>query len=107
MLRYLLYFLLGGSIVSLVTYLGARGSGWAAAFIAMFPAVTVITFVTIYLEAGAESVGGYIRGLFLVLPAWICYLAMVYFLAGRIGLISIPLGVLVYLLLSFLLASLV
>jgi uncharacterized membrane protein (GlpM family) len=94
--RYLLYFLMGGTVVTLVTYLGSHGKGWLAAFVAMFPAVTVLTFTSIYLEGGGTPLIEYIKGLLAVLPGWLCYLFVVFYLAERIGLPSIGLGILAY-----------
>ncbi len=98
--RYLLYFVVGGTVIALVTYLGSQGRGWVAAFVAMFPAMTVMTFVTVYIEGGIQPVRDYILGLFFVLPAWLLYLSVVYYATERIGLISILLGILVYITVS-------
>lgn len=104
--RWLLYFLLGGTVVSLATVLGSQGKGWLAAFLTLFPAATVITFTGIYLEAGIPQLKTYIQGLLIVLPAWVSYLAIVYKLADRIALLSIPLGIVVYTILSLILKML-
>ncbi|MDD3985810.1 MAG: hypothetical protein PHY59_08070 [Methanobacterium sp.] len=39
-LKFIIYFIIGGSILTLVTYYGTRDKGVIAAFIAMFPTVT-------------------------------------------------------------------
>jgi len=38
--KYILYFLLGGAIVSVSTYLGSQGKSFLAAFASTFPAIT-------------------------------------------------------------------
>jgi hypothetical protein len=53
-MRYLLYFIIGGTVVSLTTYLGSLGRSWLAAFITTFPALTGLTFILMYLNAGVE-----------------------------------------------------
>jgi uncharacterized membrane protein (GlpM family) len=95
--RYLLYFLVGGAVVALTTYFGSQGKGWLAAFIAMFPALTVITFISIYFEGGGGTpLKDYIKGIFLVLPGWLCYLLTIFYFTDKVGLYSILFGTLVY-----------
>ena len=50
--KYTVYFLLGGTIVSVSTYLGSQGRSFLAAFASTFPAITGATFVLIYLNGG-------------------------------------------------------
>ena len=47
-LEYIGYFLIGGLIVSLTTYFGAKGHGFVAAFVSQFSSLTVLTFFLIY-----------------------------------------------------------
>jgi hypothetical protein len=55
-----LYFLVGGTVVTLVTYVGSQANkGPLAAFIAFFPALTVITLCTVYWRGGSESALSY------------------------------------------------
>ena len=53
--KYVLYFLLGGTIVSVSTYLGSQGKSFLAAFVSTFPAITGATFVLIYLNGGNDA----------------------------------------------------
>jgi hypothetical protein len=55
-LKFLLYFLIGGSIVTLVTYFGSRMKGLTAAFLAMFPFLTTLTLITIYYKAWTTAI---------------------------------------------------
>ena len=50
----ILYFVLGGTIVSVSTYLGSQGRSFLAAFASTFPAITGATFILIYLNGGNE-----------------------------------------------------
>jgi len=51
-----LYFFVGGTTVTLVTYFGSQANkGALAAFIAFFPALTVITLCTIYWHEGLRA----------------------------------------------------
>jgi hypothetical protein len=72
-MKYGLYFLLGGTIVSLSTYLGSQGRSFLAAFASTFPAITGATFVLIYLNGGSESLVGYAKNLLWFVPPWMVY----------------------------------
>ena len=71
--KYLLYFLLGGTIVSVSTYFGSQGKSFLAAFASTFPAITGATFILIYLNGGSESLVGYAKNLLWFVPPWIVY----------------------------------
>lgn len=71
--KYALYFLLGGTIVSLSTYLGSQGKSFLAAFVSTFPAITGATFVLIYLNGGNEAIVSYAKNLLWFVPPWIVY----------------------------------
>ncbi len=65
-----LYFVMGGLAVALTTYFGSRGQGLLAAFVGVFPTVTVITFTVIYLKSGITPVVSYAKGMLILLPPW-------------------------------------
>ena len=71
--KYAVYFLLGGTIVSVSTYLGSQGRSFLAAFASTFPAITSATFILIYLNGGSESLVGYAKNLLWFVPPWIVY----------------------------------
>ena len=71
--KYALYFLLGGTIVSLSTYLGFQGKSFLAAFASTFPAITGATFVLIYLNGGNDAIVSYAKNLLWFVPPWIAY----------------------------------
>jgi hypothetical protein len=83
--RYLLYFLLGGTIVSVSTYFGSQGKSFLAAFASTFPAITGATFVLIYLNGGSESLVGYAKNLLWFVPAWIVYVITMILGVPRVG----------------------
>ncbi len=100
-LKYLIYFILGGLIVTLATYFGSEKKGLIAAFFAMFPFVTAFTIFTIYSAAGSQAVANYVRGLILLTPAWILYLVIIIYLIPKYNFwISLALGVIVYLIIA-------
>lgn len=103
-LKLLIYFMVGGSILTLVTYFGSKDRGILAAFIAMFPAVTTMSIITIYSEAGNLLVLDYIKGLLILSPVWIVFLLCVYFFLPKQGLlVALGAGVLVYVVVAVLL----
>jgi len=107
-LKFLLYFIIGGLAVSIVTYLGSHGKGILAAFVALFPAVTIITFYLIYLNSGVETTLSYAKGLLILTPAWLLYVGVIIVMLPRYGFgASILSGVLLYITASLLTYELV
>ena len=99
----LLYFFIGGIIVSAVTYFGSQGKSQMAAFIAFLPSTSLITLVTIYTASGTQVALSYAKSMLILLPPWVLYVALVIWLLPRIGLLpTIGVSVGVYLLLAFL-----
>ncbi len=100
-MKYFFYFMVGGIVVSSVTYLAGHARGLLAAFIANMPTITVLTFVTIYLESGPKAVVPYALGLVVMLVPWFAYIFSVIFLTPRMGFVpSLFLGVALYFLLA-------
>lgn len=92
-----LYFVLGGTIVTLVTHFGSQGKGLLAAFIALFPSITVATMFTLYLTSGVNATTSYFKSLLLLLPAWLLYVVPVIFLLPRLGPVpSVLIGMALY-----------
>ena len=83
--KYLLYFLLGGTIVSVSTYFGSQGKSFLAAFASTFPAITGATFILIYLNGGSESLVGYAKNLLWFVPPWIAYVITMILGVPRVG----------------------
>ena len=84
-MRYGLYFILGGSIVSISTYLGSQGRSFLAAFASTFPAFTGSTFLLIYLSGGSDNVVTYAKNLLWFIPPWIVYVATMIVGVPRVG----------------------
>ena len=83
--KYALYFLLGGTIVSISTYLGSQGRSFLAAFASTFPAMTGATFVLIYLNGGNEHLVTYAKNLLWFVPPWLVYVGCMIYGVERIG----------------------
>ncbi|MCP9440336.1 MAG: DUF3147 domain-containing protein [Nitrospira sp.] len=85
LVKYAVYFLLGGTIVSVSTYLGSQGKSFLAAFASTFPAVTGATFVLMYLNGGSDAIVGYARNLMWLVPPWIIYVTAMIVGVPRLG----------------------
>jgi uncharacterized membrane protein (GlpM family) len=102
-----LYFILGGAIVTAVTYVGSHAKGQVAAFIAFLPTISVITLCTVYFSGGTGEAISYAKNMLWLLPPWVVYVLAVIFLLPRIGLTgSLAIGVAAYLALAFLIMRL-
>jgi len=103
MLEFLGYFLVGGLVVGLTTLVGSRGHGPLAAFIGMFPSMTVMIFVLLYRSGGNPAVTGYARSLVYFVVPWVLYVLAVSFLCERLGIWwSLGVGVAAFLSVSWL-----
>ena len=92
-----LYFVLGGTAVSLASYFGSQNKGMLAAFISFFPAATVFTVTAIYAASGGHAASQYARGMLFMLPPWIFYALSLYWFIPRMGLgISLLIGIPIY-----------
>jgi uncharacterized membrane protein (GlpM family) len=80
------YFVIGGIVVSAVTYFGSHSKSMLAAFIAIVPCVSVITLCTIYFNSGTEATVSYAKNMLILLPPWVLYVLGIVFLLPRIGL---------------------
>jgi hypothetical protein len=101
-MKYLVYFLIGGFVVSGVTYLAGHARGLTAAFLANLPVMTLITFLTVYYQSGQPAVMAYAKGLLIMLFPWLAYIFSLILLSPRIGVVpSLGIGFVLYLTLSF------
>lgn len=85
LIKYGLYFLIGGLVVSVSTYLGAKGEGFLAALASTFPAITGVTFVLIYLNGGHDSTLAYAKNLLWFVPPWLAYVGFMIVALNRLG----------------------
>lgn len=83
--KYTLYFLLGGTIVGVSTYLGSQGRSFLAAFAGTFPAITGATFILIYLNGGSEHLVTYAKHLLWFVPPWMVYVTAMILGVPRLG----------------------
>ncbi len=86
-LKYFLYFLIGGTVISVVTYFASHSRPLLAAFLANMPVITLVTFITIHHEAGQKVIVPYARGLVIMMLPWLAYIFAIIFLTPRLGFI--------------------
>src|SRR5271157_5763295 len=84
-LKYIIYFIIGGTVISAVTYFASHAKSLLAAFLANMPVITLITFLTIYYETGQKAVVPYAEGLLIMLFPWLMYIFTIIFLTPRLG----------------------
>lgn len=85
LLKYALYFFLGGLLVSVATYMGTLGKGFFAAWASTFPAITGMTFILIYLNAGNAPTLSFAKHLLWMTPPWLVYVSFIIFAIPRLG----------------------
>jgi uncharacterized membrane protein (GlpM family) len=101
------YFVVGGAIVTAVTYFGSHSKSQIAAFIAFLPSISVITLCTIYFASGTAEAVSYAKNMLILLPPWVLYVVGIIFLLPRIGLASsLIVSIVVYLGAAFLIMKL-
>ncbi len=84
-LKYVLYFLIGGMVISVVTYFASHARPLLAAFLANLPVITLVTFLTIHHEAGQKVIVPYAKGLVMMMLPWLTYIFAIIVLTPRLG----------------------
>ena len=94
---YALYFIVGGTLVTAVAYVGKHGDGMSAAFIASLPVIFIINVFLLYQNGGVSAGMSYARGALIYLPMFIGCVLLTMVLLPRIGMpLSMMAGVSVY-----------
>ena len=79
-----------------------------AALFVMFPSISVVSISTIYHAGGTRSAAAFVKGMIYLLPAWLIYASVVFYLLPRIELtISLSAGVLIYVSSCFLISRII
>jgi len=102
--EYLLYFVAGGSIVSLVVYLAKQGHPFLSGIALVFPSVTMLSFYFIGRASGSAAVVESAKSaLFATFIVWVPYVLVIVYLTPRLGVNSaLAGGVIVFLVLALL-----
>ncbi len=100
-LKYVLYFLIGGTVISVVTYFTSHARPLLGAFLANMPVITLVTFFTIYHEAGQKVIVPYAKGLVTMMIPWFTYIFAIIVLTPRLGFLpSLTTGFTLYIVLA-------
>lgn len=75
-LRYLLYFALGGSLVVTTSYINEQGNGGLAGLVAAFPLFFLLTGLIAYFTGGPEVAYAYSRSMIISNVPWLAAVAV-------------------------------
>lgn len=84
-MKYALYFIIGGTVVSVSTWAGSLGRSWLAAFVSTLPTLTVLTFILIYKNAGVEPTIPFAKNLLYFVVPWLAYVGFYLLTVDRFG----------------------
>lgn len=84
-LRYTIYFVLGGLLVSISTYLGSHGKGFLAALASTLPVISGLTFILVYLNAGSAPTISFAKNLIWLSPPWFVYVGTMIVAVPKFG----------------------
>lgn len=84
-MKYALYFIIGGTVVSVSTWAGSLGRSWLAAFVSTLPTLTVLTFIFIYQSAGTAPTVPYAKNLLYFVVPWMAYVGFYILAVNRVG----------------------
>ena len=85
MLQYFVYFLIGGTVVTVVAYIGSRSNGFLAALVASLPILFLLNVLLMYRNGGVTTSLDYVRGSLLFVPAFVGYATLTLWLLPRLG----------------------
>jgi hypothetical protein len=88
---YVLYFFVGGTLVTAVAYIGKHGDGMSAAFVASLPVLFIINVLLLYQNGGVSAGLSYARGALMYLPMFVGCVLLTMVLLPRV---SLPLAML-------------
>jgi ABC-type transport system involved in multi-copper enzyme maturation permease subunit len=85
MWQYLLYFLIGGSIVALVAYFVNQGNQLLAILVGNIPVLFLLNVILAYRAGGSMSSIAYAKGALISLPFFIVFVVIVLLILPRIN----------------------
>ena len=83
--RYGLYFVLGGTLVSVSTYLGSHGRGFLAALASTLPVISGVTFILIFINAGSAPTISFAKHMIWLSPPWVMYVGTMIAFVPKLG----------------------
>jgi hypothetical protein len=86
MWQYVMYFILGGSLVALVAYLSGRGNPVLTTLVANIPVLFILNIFLMYRAGGVTGSMTYAKGALLLLPVFVLFIVVTMLLLPRLGL---------------------
>ena len=83
--KYVLYFFIGGTLVSVSTYLGSQGKGFLAALASTLPVISGVTFILVYLNVGSAPTVSFAKNLIWLSPPWFVYVGTMIAAVPKLG----------------------
>ncbi len=83
--RYGLYFVLGGTLVCVSTYLGSHGRGFLAALASTLPIISGVTFILIFVNAGSAPTVSFAKHMIWLSPPWFVYVGTMIAFVPKLG----------------------
>ena len=83
--KYVSYFIIGGTLVSVSTYLGSHGKGFLAALASTLPVISGVTFILIYFNAGDSPTVSFAKNLIWLSPPWFVYVGTMIAMVPKLG----------------------
>lgn len=83
--RYGMYFILGGTLVSVSTYLGSHGKGFMAALASTLPIISGVTFILIFVNAGSAPTVSFAKHMIWLSPPWFVYVGTMIAFVPKLG----------------------
>jgi hypothetical protein len=83
--KYVSYFIIGGTLVSVSTYLGSHGKGFLAALASTLPVMICVTFILIYLNSRYSSTVSFAKNLIWLSPPWFIYVGTMIAMVPKLG----------------------
>jgi hypothetical protein len=84
MSSYVLYFLIGGTVVTTVAYIGTHADGMTAAFVAGLPVLFIINVLLLYHTGGVSAGVSYARGALICTPVFVVCVVLTMWLLPRL-----------------------
>ncbi len=89
---YLVYFIIGGTVVSAVAYVGKNGDSMTAGFVASLPILFIFNLFLLYHHGGMSAGLSFTRGALVYAPVFIIFVLLTLFLLPRLGMFWAVLG---------------
>ena len=97
MLQYILYFIAGGALVTLVAYLANRGNPSLTILVGNIPVLFLLNTFLVYGAGGVSGFVTYARGALTCIPVFIAFVCVTMWLLPRLGMSrALLVGVSVY-----------